>query len=67
MALCGLSGATTTTVPMSFITEMSMRIPGAVMPSSLVTRIKGFLEAMFCKELDGKTTELIIGGTHALD
>ena len=39
---CGLSGATTMTSPISFKTLINDRKPGAVMPSSLVTRIKGF-------------------------
>jgi hypothetical protein len=43
VALCGLSGATTTTVPISAITAISARIPGAEIPSSLVTKIKGLL------------------------
>ncbi|MNS73097.1 hypothetical protein D3C72_1065270 [compost metagenome] len=38
----GLSGATTTTSPISFITLIKVRIPGAEIPSSLVTKIKGF-------------------------
>ena len=40
----GLSGAITTTSPISFITEISALSPGAVIPSSLVTRIKGFFD-----------------------
>ena len=40
---CGLSGATTTTSPILFITEINDLIPGADIPSSLVTKIKGFL------------------------
>ena len=46
MALCGLSGATTTTSPISLITAISARIPGAVMPSSLVTSISGFVDML---------------------
>jgi hypothetical protein len=42
MPLCGLSGATTTTSPILFITLIKVLIPGAVIPSSLVTRISGF-------------------------
>ena len=42
MALCGLSGATTTTSPISDITSINERIPGADIPSSFVTRISGF-------------------------
>jgi len=38
----GLSGATTTTSPISFITEIRVLIPGADIPSSFVTNIKGF-------------------------
>ena len=33
---------TTTTSPISFITDIKARIPGADIPSSLVTNIKGF-------------------------
>ena len=46
IALCGLSGATTTTSPNSFITSIKARIPGATMLSSLVTSISGF--DIFC-------------------
>ena len=42
MPLCGLSGATTTTSPIVFITSIRVLIPEALMPSSLVTRISGF-------------------------
>jgi hypothetical protein len=41
MALCGLSGATTTISPISDITSIKARIPGAAIPSSLVIKIKG--------------------------
>jgi methyl-accepting chemotaxis protein len=44
MALCGLSGATTTTSPIVCITEIKVLIPGAVIPSSLVTKIRGRLD-----------------------
>src|SRR4028119_882965 len=37
--LCGESGATTTTVPSPRTASTRLRIPGAVMPSSLVTRM----------------------------
>jgi len=40
--LWGLSGATTTTFPKSFTASTKLRMPGAVMPSSLVIRITGF-------------------------
>ena len=43
IALCGLSGATTTTSPRCFMASTKLRIPGAVIPSSLLTSIKGFL------------------------
>jgi hypothetical protein len=46
-----LSGATTTTVPISDITEIKARIPGAVIPSSFVTNIKGLL--IFLCEFSG--------------
>src|SRR5690606_22105727 len=39
---CGLSGATTTTSPNSIIYRINALRPGAVIPSSFVTRIKGF-------------------------
>ena len=42
IALWGASGATTTTSPKVVATSMSALIPGAVMPSSLVTKINGF-------------------------
>ena len=42
IADCGLSGATTTTSPISFITSINFLMPGAVIPSSLVTSIRGF-------------------------
>src|SRR5690554_3252459 len=38
----GLSGATTTTSAISFIQSIRALIPGAVIPSSLVTRMSGF-------------------------
>ena len=38
----GLSGAITTTFPISFITSIRDLIPGSVIPSSLVTKINGF-------------------------
>ena len=38
---CGLSGATTTISPMSFIIDIKVLIPGAFMPSSFVTKISG--------------------------
>jgi hypothetical protein len=41
MPLCGLSGATTITFPISAATEINVRMPGAFMPSSLVTKIVG--------------------------
>ena len=41
MALCGLSGATTITRPNAIISSAKVRIPGAKMPSSLVTRMRG--------------------------
>ena len=37
----GLSGAITITSPISFITSIRDLIPGAVIPSSLVTKING--------------------------
>ena len=37
----GLSGATTTTSPISFITEIKFLSPGALIPSSFVTNING--------------------------
>jgi hypothetical protein len=43
VALWALSGATTTTVPISDITAINALIPGAKIPSSLVTRIKGLV------------------------
>ena len=42
IALCGLSGATTTTSPILFITFINDLNPGAVIPSSFVINIKGF-------------------------
>ena len=42
IALCGLSGATTITSPILFITFINDLKPGAVIPSSLVIKIKGF-------------------------
>ena len=41
MALCGLSGATITTSPRCFTASTKLRIPGAVMPSSLLIKISG--------------------------
>lgn len=38
---CGRSGATTNTSPSSLTIEIKVRIPGAFIPSSLVTKIKG--------------------------
>ena len=46
----GLSGATTTTVPISDITAIKALIPGAEIPSSLVTKIRGlsfFMDEVF--------------------
>ena len=42
IALWGASGATTITSPKVVATSMSALIPGAVMPSSFVTKINGF-------------------------
>jgi len=42
IADCGLSGATTITSPISFIADINVLIPGAEIPSSFVTNIKGF-------------------------
>src|SRR5690606_25731842 len=39
---CGLSGATTTTSPSCCISSSNTLIPGAVIPSSLTTKIVGF-------------------------
>ena len=38
----GFDGATTTTFPISFMTDISVLNPGADIPSSFVTKIKGF-------------------------
>ena len=43
MALCGVSGATTTISPNSAITEINALIPGAETPSSFVIKIKGLV------------------------
>jgi hypothetical protein len=44
--LCGLSGATTTTLPRSFTASTKALMPGEVMPSSFVIRITGFAEVL---------------------
>jgi hypothetical protein len=41
MALCGVSGATTTISPISDITAIKVLSPGAEIPSSFVIKIKG--------------------------
>ena len=41
--LCGESGATTQISPSSFMTCIRVRIPGAVIPSSVVINIRGFI------------------------
>jgi hypothetical protein len=41
MALCGLSGATTMTSPRVFMHSIRCEIPGEVIPSSLLIRIRG--------------------------
>ena len=47
IADCGLSGATTITSPNFFIVATRARMPGAVMPSSLVTRMIGRVDFFF--------------------
>ena len=51
MADCGESGATTTTSPISFIISINIRKPGAVIPSSLTTKISGFVFINFASLL----------------
>jgi hypothetical protein len=50
MALCGLSGATTTTSPKCFTASTNDLIPGAVMPSSLVINMSGLSFILVCEE-----------------
>jgi hypothetical protein len=51
IADCGESGATTKTSPISFMISIKVRRPGAVIPSSLVTRIKGFVFIVLVSQL----------------
>jgi hypothetical protein len=64
IALCGVSGATTTISPSSAITDINARIPGAETPSSFVIKIKGlffFISNMAKKgwfyDFDGKCND----------
>lgn len=50
MPLWGLSGATTVTSPNSRATRTRVRIPGAVIPSSLQINMRGFL--FMCRGLE---------------
>jgi hypothetical protein len=54
MALCGLSGATTTISPISDITAIKALSPGAEIPSSFVIKIKGlaFFIIYCCEKID---------------
>ena len=45
MALWGLSGATTIILPSPFTASTKLRIPGAVIPSSLVIKMVGNADA----------------------
>ncbi len=54
IALCGLSGATTITSPISDITSIKALIPGAETPSSFVISINGlsiFISIVFKKRI----------------
>ena len=61
MPLCALSGATTITLPKSLTASTRLRMPGAVMPSSLVISIVGSCFAFaICIIYQGRKSIMLI-------